>query len=567
MAFKAHTHFFTTFSAAVLFSSCAQMATSSDQVSAPEIQPTTPVVAEELSGESLFQLLLAEIATNRQQFGAAASLYSEIGENHNDVAVIERAAALNQSIGDYPRMFSLTSRWVELRPDDAAALRAHSLSAIATGQLEIANTSIEHWMTKDPEADVSLLLPGLQNLTADQLTSVAGMLANLQTQHKKSASLYYTRSRIALALNDIDQAMKLANESLAIHDNLQVNLFKFQLLQTVGKLDDAKTLISRLDKKHPENRQVAVQYARFLFRNEPQNLSALEKLHNRFSTEPTISRTYARAAFDAEDYDAAQAVYQHLLELGYSDEAHYFLGRIDLVNAMTDSAINHFESVQQSPFRSSAIAEWVSLARPEDEARIMIAIADSKQTLPEQAPVFWRLEANYFQLTDQNERAWTTLEQALVEFPESVPLLYDQAMIAANEQRNDVMERNLVTILELEPNNINALNALGYSWADTNKNLTLAGDYIDQALAAEPDNPAFQDSKGWHLYRIGKPTAALEWLQKAYSQMENDEVAAHIAEVLWVLDRKAEAKQFLQEIERINPSSRYLDILKALFNE
>uniref|UniRef100_UPI002A80C93A tetratricopeptide repeat protein n=1 Tax=Reinekea sp. TaxID=1970455 RepID=UPI002A80C93A len=176
-------------------------------------------------------------------------------------------------------------------------------------------------------------------------------------------------------------------------------------------------------------------------------------------------------------------------------------------------------------------------------------------------------QADYFQLIDQDLLAWSSLEDALQEFPDTPILLYAQALLAAQLERMEIMEANLIAVLELEPNNTNALNALGYSWADMNKNLDTAARYIDLALASAPGNAAFQDSKGWLLYRTGDLDQALFWLQKAYSSMKNDEVAAHLAQVLWDLQRKTEARDLLAEVIRDYPGSRYIDLLTDLFDE
>lgn len=243
------------------------------------------------------------------------------------------------------------------------------------------------------------------------------------------------------------------------------------------------------------------------------------------------------------------------------------MGRIELLNELPDLAADHFERVVETPYLSSALAEWIALARPQDEQRIQAAIAAGKLSMPDMAPVLWRLQANYYQLIDRSDQAWSSLEDALQQYPDNADLLYDKALLAARLGRMGLMESNLVAVLQQEPNNANALNALGYSWADMNKNLDTAGRYIDQALATEPDNPAYQDSKGWHLYRIGDLDQALLWLQKAYSRMKNDEVAAHLAQVLWDLKRPSEARDLLAEVIRNYPDSTQIDILTELFSE
>jgi len=567
MSFAVKRNTFFTLSAGLLLSACANLAGPSAAPVADVSDALPEIPYQELSGQSLFQLLLAEIATNRHEYGAAAALYSEVGASYNDVAAIKRAVALNQSVGNYSAMFPLAAKWLLLRPDDSTALMAHSLASIATGRLDQGIISLDRWLLRDPSADVSLLLPAYELLDSVQRTQLSQGLLALLEKHPNSGSLPYTQARFKLIEGEPEAALLWVERALANEKNLQVQLFRFQLLLNLERNTEGKKAIEAIAKQEPTNRQVALQYSRYLFSYEPDNLAALKDLYSRFATEPTIGRSYARTAFDAQDYDSATAVYSHLLGTGYSNEAHYFLGRIDLLNELPNLAVDHFEAVIETPYLSSALAEWIALARPQDSQRILAAITAGKLAMPDMVPVLWRLQANYFQLIGQNLLAWSSLEDALQQFPDNVALLYDQALLAAQLERMATMEANLIAVLKLEPNNINALNALGYSWADMNKNLDIAARYIDQALASAPENPAFQDSKGWLLYRTGDMDQALLWLQKAYSSMKNDEVAAHLAQVLWDLKRTAEARDLLADVIRDYPNSRYIDVLTDLFNE
>ncbi|EAR08217.1 tetratricopeptide repeat protein [Reinekea blandensis] len=555
-----------------LLSSCAQVPadTTAKQEQTTPTQPDQPAVPAEtvrkasLTGADLFQLLLAEIATNRREYGAAAALYGELSDTHDDVAIIERAVALNQTIGNYEDLQRHAEKFLRLRPDDERAHAAVTLATTAQGDAPATNTALTNWLSLAPEADVSILLSALEQLDASQLEEFAGMLANVSEQHPDSGSLYYVRSRLVAALDRPEDALQLTDQSLSAGPSIQAGLFRYQLLESENRIDEAGQVISDLYRRHPDNRQIAIQLTRHLYQHD-QNLSRLKTLYSRFPTEPVIARTYALTAFQQESYDTAQAVFQRLQKQGFEPEANYYLGRIDLQNALPDLAVSHFSLVTEPPYLTSAMAEWVNMARPEDETALIQALNTAREAHPDQAETLWRLEASYYQVIEQQESAWSSLNEALIQFPTSEALLYDQAMLAAQLNRYPTLEANLQTILESDPDNINALNALGYTWADLNKNLTRAEQMIDQALSAEPDNPAFQDSKGWLLYRQGNPEEALNWLEKAFEQMENDEVAAHLAEVLWTLGREEEALERLNDVIRLNPESQYIGELNELF--
>ena len=84
----------------------------------------------------------------------------------------------------------------------------------------------------------------------------------------------------------------------------------------------------------------------------------------------------------------------------------------------------------------------------------------------------------------------------------------------------------------------------------------------------EPDSAAIIDSWGWVLHRQGRNEEALDHLRDAYERLRDPEVAAHIVDVLWALDRHEEAKQALQDAEQRFPENDLLkDVRERLMPE
>jgi tetratricopeptide (TPR) repeat protein len=381
---------------------------------------------------------LAEIATNRHEFGAAAALYAQLGQDYNDVDALQRNVALNQTIANYEEAYISAQRWNALRPDDETAISALALSSLATGRIEESTNALTHWLTINPEAEITLLLSAFGEIDDEQHQQLSSNLEAIQQQFPGNASLYYLRAR--LAYNAPEDALALTNKTLEIESSLEASLYKLQLLQDLNQIDEAKSLIEQIRADYPQNLQVAILQARFIYQYFPADLDTLAELHTQFSTDSLVARTYARAAFDQGQYDTSKAIYSHLLSLGeVDDEAHYFLGRIDIANENTESAASHFRQIKQAPYLISGIAEWISLGDKDNEAEILAAIEHAKETDASREATYWRFQASYYQLTDQQELAWQTFEDGLSLFPEDIPLLYDQAIMAAGTERSDVM--------------------------------------------------------------------------------------------------------------------------------
>ena len=122
-----------------------------------------------------------------------------------------------------------------------------------------------------------------------------------------------------------------------------------------------------------------------------------------------------------------------------------------------------------------------------------------------------------------------------------------EALMAERLGHIDVMEGRLRKLIALKPEHAHAYNALGYSLADRNMRLEEARQLITQAVQLAPQDPYIQDSLGWVAFRMGRLDEALRVLRAAYQARPDAEIAAHLGEVLWSLERRSEAASIWRE--------------------
>lgn len=148
--------------------------------------------------------------------------------------------------------------------------------------------------------------------------------------------------------------------------------------------------------------------------------------------------------------------------------------------------------------------------------------------------------------------------RGLAAFADDQALLYSRALLW--ERRDDIAraEADFRRLLVIAPNDVNALNALGYTLADRTDRYREALELIDRARVAEPGNAAIIDSYGWVLFRLGKPREALGHLRHAFALQKDADIASHLGQVLWVLGEKEEARKYFDEARRIDPDNRAL---------
>jgi tetratricopeptide (TPR) repeat protein len=165
----------------------------------------------------------------------------------------------------------------------------------------------------------------------------------------------------------------------------------------------------------------------------------------------------------------------------------------------------------------------------------------------------------------QYQTAFDMLAQASAAAPNDTDLLYDQAMVAEKLNRLDEMERLLRRMIDLKPDNQNAYNALGYSFADRKVRLEEARTLIQKAVQLAPDDPFIADSLGWVEFRMGNTTEAVRILEDAYKRRPDPEIGAHLGEVLWAAGQRDRALTIWKEASLADADNETLqETLKRL---
>ena len=116
-------------------------------------------------------------------------------------------------------------------------------------------------------------------------------------------------------------------------------------------------------------------------------------------------------------------------------------------------------------------------------------------------------------------------------FPDDPDLAYDYAMAAEKNGHYDVMEAQLRKLMQTQPDNPQAYNALGYSLADRNQRLAEADKLVEKASSLAPNDAFIMDSVGWVKYRMGNTSDATRCCAERYDMQPNAEIGAHLGEV------------------------------------
>ncbi|MEI7589732.1 MAG: tetratricopeptide repeat protein [Deltaproteobacteria bacterium] len=148
------------------------------------------------------------------------------------------------------------------------------------------------------------------------------------------------------------------------------------------------------------------------------------------------------------------------------------------------------------------------------------------------------------------------IKRGIDSYPNSVDLLY--ALGALLEATNRWQDAIVVMhkILKIDANNSNAMNFIGYLYANRGIHLDVAEQLITQALQQQPNSPHFLDSMGWVLFKQKKYTKSIPYLERARDLLPDSLVLEHLAEAYLKAGRVEDTINAYRQILNIQPQNR-----------
>ncbi len=151
--------------------------------------------------------------------------------------------------------------------------------------------------------------------------------------------------------------------------------------------------------------------------------------------------------------------------------------------------------------------------------------------------------------------------------PERLTAAFYCQVGAAFEREGDrgSAEKYFQKSLELDPDDAEALNYLGYMWAEHGVNLDKARVLIERALKIEPKNGAYLDSMGWVLFKLNQPAEALDYVLKAVELIKKPEAILydHLGDIYAALHQMDKAREAWQKSLALEPNGQIRQKLES----
>jgi tetratricopeptide (TPR) repeat protein len=534
------------------------------KIAEPKEKTQQNEVKTAIDPDVMYMLMTAELAGQRGQYAIALEGYMEAAKRVNDPRFAERAAKIAMYMKDGNKTDEAISLWLKQDPLNLTARKIAALSALRSGNKQAAIDHLNTLLKVDPAGFEKTALELANALQRDGKSDVFyDVLDDLAVKNPDKAAVFFVQSLLAMEMKNNALAEKKVQQALSIQPDWDKALiFQAQIAVFSGDLNKAKTLLRNASMKYPESDKLKKMLAQVLIKTTEYEAAAEVYqgivLANPKDAESQIALALVYLQLDRDG--KAEDIFKQLLDQPeWQNQASFYLGKIEEKREHTQKALAWFDKVTDEPFAFESAISAVSLLVKDkkfDEADSRLDQLPAR--FPKQRLRIILMQAGLYGQQQQYEKGFRLLTDALDGQPDQRDLLYTRALMAERLNKRDVLEADLKKILAKYPDDAEALNALGYSLLSHAGRYADAEKYLQQALKLQPNEAVIMDSFGWLQFKQGKLEQALSYLERAYTKQQESEIAAHLAEVLWTLGRKEEARKIFNKAIKKAPEDEYL---------
>ncbi len=515
----------------------------------------------------MYNILAAEMYARNGNPAQASLHYLAAAEQGEDPTLAQRAAELAINARDNQLASRALERWIKLDPASTEAMQYRVLSDLRAGRFEQASkglVAVRNDVEKREGHGFEFII-SLLALEPDTASAYETFKYYVEREDS-SARAQLVLASLALGAARFDAVLKAGEAAKKAGDKEQkeqASRFIAKAFMGMEKFDDAVKELGPVakDSKNPD---LKLDYARMLVLAD-RRFEATPLYKQLYASQPDntdILYTLGLLYLEQKEFAFAEPLIKKLLNVpGRATEANYFMGQIYEGQKRSREAIEAYKNAVQGSFGLEATGRIANLMLETDGLEPALKwLGEQEKAAPSDVRKLELLLVAGQLLHDKEkyQEAVASYDKAIALKADDFDALYSRSLSLDRLGRFDAAEKDLRTLIELQPDNPTVLNALGYMLVVNTERYADARKLLSKAVELRPNDAAIMDSMGWLEFRSGNPGKAEDWLRKSYNQLKDPEVASHLVEVLSALGKTAEAKTILQDMLAKFPNDELL---------
>jgi len=489
--------------------------------------------------------------------GARESLLACLDADPDAAIVHFELARIERMDGQWTAAMAAVERAVALDEENAWYRREYAEIALELGRNKEADEALYWLLENKPEDDVAAMMLLDLRSAESRFEEALEVVDVLEREWGPDPEWHFERHRLNLSAGRIESALEnLIHLERDFPEVVEAPLQHVRLLISLGRVEEAESVLLRALERNGNGR-LHLEWAHILTaRGETE--AAREHVRLAFTSEGvpleeklSIAWTYIELAEIQQDLQPEAAQLIDLLLEVHPEEAEPY----ELLAALRDiqgdgaGALDALEdALDRNPNSAERWLEACQLAISSEQWQRLNGLSESAGTLFPNLPVFPYFRGmSFMELGDDHaaERQLKAARNLIVDRPDfESDVLVMLAQISHDRGDHADSDAWFDMAIEVNPQNIMALNNYAYFLAVRGDRTELAVEMAARVVTLSPGDANFEDTYAWALYRAGNLEEALTWIELAL-QHEGDRPSAtvldHAGDILSALGRQEEA--------------------------
>jgi tetratricopeptide (TPR) repeat protein len=442
-----------------------------------------------------------------------------------------RLASEQLRLGQLSEALALTQEVVREKPQDQQGL---FLMAALYSSLKLYHKAIEYYqkvLVLNPEnEDANLYLGALYAETKQFDKAVLHFEKMLAATEDQEHTIHYYLARVHLESEKAGSNKKVEFHLQRAIDKKPSFIEALMTLgayyASLGQEEKGLKLYEDYQKKYGPSVKVAEVLAQTYLEIEDYDAAyeQLEILEAQGEDQLNTKLKMALILVEKKMYEPSSAKLKEILrEVPDSDRARFYLAAIYEQTKQVDQAVAEYGRIPaDSSYFNDSVIHSAYLLKSEKRLSDAVELVEKSMKKKESEASFYSLYASLLNEQKKANQAVKIMEDAKSKFPQNTQVLFYLGTLYDAVGNKEQLVKTMQSVLEKDPQHVQALNYVAYTWADGNENLEQAESYARKAVELEPKDGYILDTLGWVLFKQGKYSEALKYLEAAHK------VAPHV---------------------------------------
>ncbi|MBW2659221.1 MAG: tetratricopeptide repeat protein [Deltaproteobacteria bacterium] len=515
-------------------------------------QPETFSQVEEENSDlscSYFYFLWGSHAESNESYAEAFEAYEKalICDTHADY-VRHKIPILLLKMGETEKAISWLQQAIKDQPDEIPLYLFLANLFIQEENGDEAISLYDTVLKLEPDNEDVLLRLALLYTRQEKYEVAEDILRDLIKRDPDHYFAHYYLARLLKKTARFKEAAVEYEQALTLNWSMDLGFELGHFYTAQSRSEDALRIYTSIIENDPYDERAMlnrIQPLLDLNRND-EALADLKRIRLSSQNKPAIDLITAKILLRKKESDKALKILTALTENRENSEPHYLLGLLFFQEKKYDSALHHLRLVKPGNelFEESVYLQ-TEILKKQSKPEETITLLKKHISNPEnRSPLFYALLSSLYQGQGQTAEAIALLDGATRIYSENPQIFFEYGLLLERNGMTAKAIDSMEKVLELQPDHAEALNFIGYTWAENNIHLEKALNYIDRAMELKPDNGYITDSLGWVYYRLGKLGKAEKALERAQElNPEDPHICEHLGDVYSSLGEKARAIQ------------------------